>query len=91
MCLSIPSKIVSIDETLGVRRAVSLDLLAEPAAVGEYVLIHVGFAMEKIDTQYALESIEIYERIAKDMNEGKIASDEGDGGLKEMKFKANEL
>jgi len=98
MCLSIPSEIVSIDENnfatveiLGVRRAVSLDLLAEPATVGEYVLIHVGFAMEKIDTQYALESIEIYERIAKDMKEGKIASDEGDGGFEEMKFKANEL
>ncbi len=74
MCLSIPSKIISIDEnnfatveTLGVRRGVSLDLLPEPAAVGEYVLIHVGFAMEKIDTQRAKESIEIYEQIAKQM------------------------
>ena len=37
------------------------------AGVGEYVLIHVGFAMEKIDTQRAKESIEIYEQIAKQM------------------------
>lgn len=75
MCLSIPSKIISIDEnnfatveTLGVRRGVSLDLLPEPATVGEYVLIHVGFAMEKIDTKRAKESIEIYEQIAKQMS-----------------------
>ena len=61
MCLSIPSKVISIDEnnfaiveTLGVKRGVSLDLIADPVSVGDYVLIHVGFAMEKIDTKYAL-------------------------------------
>ena len=88
MCLSIPSKVISIDEnnfaivdTMGVRRGVSLDLIAEPVAVGDYVLIHVGFAMEKIDTQYALESLKIYEQIADDMQNGKILADEGDMGL----------
>lgn len=88
MCLSIPSKVISIDEnnfaivdTMGVRRGVSLDLIAEPVAVGDYVLIHVGFAMEKIDTQYALESLKIYEQIANDMQNGKISADEGDMGL----------
>ena len=52
MCLSIPSKVISIDEnnfatveTLGVKRGVSLDLIGEPVGVGDYVLIHVGFAM----------------------------------------------
>ena len=64
MCLSIPSKVISIDEnnfatveTLGVRRGVSLDLISEPVNIGDFVLIHVGFAMEKIDTQIALESL----------------------------------
>ena len=63
MCLSIPSKVLSIDEnnfaiveTLGVKRGVSLDLIGEPVAVGEYILIHVGFAMSKIDTEQALAS-----------------------------------
>ena len=48
MCLSIPSKVISIDEnnfaiveTLGVKRGVSLDLIADPVSVGDYVLIHV--------------------------------------------------
>ena len=49
MCLSIPSKVIEIDEnnvatveTLGVTRKVSLDLISEEVKVGEYVLIHVG-------------------------------------------------
>ena len=79
MCLSIPSKVIEIDEnnvatveTLGVTRKVSLDLISEDVKVGEYVLIHVGYAMQKIDTQFALESLEVYKQIADDMNAGKI-------------------
>ena len=92
MCLSIPSKVISIDEnnfatveTLGVRRGVSLDLISEPVSVGEYVLIHVGFAMEKIDTQIALESLKIYEQIAEQMNNGEIDENDGDMGLANFK------
>ena len=79
MCLSIPSKVIEIDEnnvatveTLGVTRKVSLDLISEEVKVGEYVLIHVGYAMQKIDTQFALESLEVYQKIAEDMDAGKL-------------------
>ena len=79
MCLSIPSKVIEIDEnnvatveTLGVTRKVSLDLISEEVNVGEYVLIHVGYAMQKIDTQFGLESLEVYQKIAEDMDAGKI-------------------
>ena len=79
MCLSIPSKVIEIDEnnvatveTLGVTRKVSLDLISDEVKVGEYVLIHVGYAMQKIDTQFALESLEVYKQIAEDMDAGKI-------------------
>ena len=79
MCLSIPSKVIEIDEnnvatveTLGVTRKVSLDLISEEVKVGEYVLIHVGYAMQKIDTQFALERLEVYQKIAEDMDAGKI-------------------
>ena len=79
MCLSIPSKVIEIDEnnvatveTLGVTRKVSLDLISDEVKVGEYVLIHVGYAMQKIDTQFALESLEVYKKIAEDMDAGKI-------------------
>lgn len=91
MCLSIPSKVLSIDEnnfaiveTLGVKRGVSLDLIGEPVAVGEYVLIHVGFAMSKIDTEQAIESLKMYQQIADDMANGAIDESEGDLGLNAM-------
>jgi len=72
MCLAIPSKVLSIDEnnmaevdTLGVKRKVSLDLVPEEVNIGDYVLIHVGYAMGKIDEKEALESLEIYKQLAK--------------------------
>lgn len=92
MCLSIPSRVIEIDEqnvalveTLGVKRRVSLDLISEDVSVGDFVLIHVGFAMEKIDTKIALESLEIYRQIAQDMQDGVIDQNEGDMGLSELK------
>ncbi|QKF92176.1 HypC/HybG/HupF family hydrogenase formation chaperone [Campylobacter sp. CCUG 57310] len=94
MCLSIPSKVLEVDEnnvalveTLGVQRRVSLDLIGETVEAGEYVLIHVGYAMEKIDTKYALESLEIYRQIAADMASGEIDEEEGDMGLSDMRDK----
>jgi len=87
MCLSIPSKVVEIDEnnmatvdTMGVKRQVTLDLIGEPVEVGEYVLIHVGFAMNKISVEEAKESIRIYEDIISQMNDGDIDEEEGDMG-----------
>jgi hydrogenase expression/formation protein HypC len=71
MCLAIPSKVLKITDdnmaevdTLGVKRVVSLDLMPEPVSVGDYVLIHVGYAMGKIDEKEALESIEVYKQLA---------------------------
>lgn len=63
MCLAIPSKIVDINEhniaTIdvdGVRRTTSL-LLLEDAAVGDYVIVHAGFAISKVDEEAAMESL----------------------------------
>lgn len=85
MCLSIPSKVVEIDEnnmatvdTMGVKRKVTLDLIGEKVEVGEYILIHVGFAMNKISEEEALASIETYKEIVDMMNEGEIDEEEGD-------------
>ncbi len=76
MCLSIPSKIEHIDEnniatvdTMGVKRKVSLDLIDEPVEIGDFVLIHVGFAMNKIDKERALDSLELYKEIVQKMEE----------------------
>ncbi|TKB54696.1 HypC/HybG/HupF family hydrogenase formation chaperone [Ferrimonas aestuarii] len=71
MCLSIPSKVVQLHpedttatvDTMGVTRRVSTHLINEPLAIGDYVLIHVGFAMNKIDNEAAQESLELYKEI----------------------------
>lgn len=71
MCLSIPSQVVAIDaehqsvtvDTLGVRRDVSSHLMTDPLEVGDYVLIHIGFVMNKIDQQDAKQSLELYQEI----------------------------
>ncbi len=76
MCLSIPSKIVKIDEnnlaivdTMGVKREVSLDLISEKLEVGDYILIHVGYAMGKIDKDRALDSLKAYEEMIEVMKQ----------------------
>ncbi len=77
MCLSIPSKIKSIDkemnicivDTMGVERGASLDLIDQDVVVGDYVLLHIGFAMNKIDEADALASLEVYREIIDKMEE----------------------
>jgi hydrogenase expression/formation protein HypC len=76
MCLSIPSKVVSFGadnmatvDTLGVERVVSLDLMPTPVVIGDYVLIHIGYAINKIDEEDALLSIETFKEIIAQMDE----------------------
>lgn len=69
MCLAIPGKIVELDsqnaqqavvDVAGVRRKVDLGLLQdEPPALGDWVLIHVGFAMSKISEADAVDQMRI--------------------------------
>jgi hydrogenase expression/formation protein HypC len=62
MCLAIPSMIVKIEDEMatidvdGVTRKASL-LLVEDARVGDYVIVHAGFAIRKIDEEAARESL----------------------------------
>lgn len=69
MCLAIPSKIIQIDDDMGtidvdgVRRRASL-LLLEDAKVGDYVIVHAGFAIHKIDEQAAMESLKLLKEAA---------------------------
>ena len=65
MCLAIPALItekksdnLATTEILGVTREVALDLTPQ-ANVGDYVLVHAGFAIEVVDEQFALETIEL--------------------------------
>jgi hydrogenase expression/formation protein HypC len=69
MCLAIPSKIVKIDDSMGTidvdgfRRSCSL-LLVEDAKVGDWVIVHAGFALHKIDEAAAQASLKILKEAA---------------------------
>ncbi|HKP11510.1 MAG TPA: HypC/HybG/HupF family hydrogenase formation chaperone [Blastocatellia bacterium] len=73
MCLAIPGKIVEIVdeenqiakvEVGGVRRNVNIGMLdKDDARVGDYVLIHVGFAMSKVDEKEAEETLRLLEEL----------------------------
>jgi hydrogenase expression/formation protein HypC len=70
MCLAIPSIITRIDgltatiDVAGVQRQTNLMLL-EDAQVGEYVIVHAGFAIQKLDADAALETLELLRQAAK--------------------------
>ena len=67
MCLAIPAQIVAIDEASeratamvdNVKVEVSLALV-EDIAVGDYVLVHVGYALNKIDEEEALKTLDLF-------------------------------
>ncbi|NHJ40706.1 MAG: HypC/HybG/HupF family hydrogenase formation chaperone [Asgard group archaeon] len=70
MCLAIPAKVVKIisDDLIlvdfgGVQREVKSTLLDEKLELNDYVLVHIGFAMSKIDEKEALETLKILAEI----------------------------
>jgi hydrogenase expression/formation protein HypC len=78
MCLSIPSRVVEVSEdktmcrvdTMGVQREANLMMMGEDdIKIGDYVLLHIGFVMNKIDEEEALASIETYKEILELMDE----------------------
>lgn len=63
MCVGVPMQVVSIDgddavaEIDGVRRAASLMLLDETVQVGDYVIVHAGFVISRLDEEQARETL----------------------------------
>ncbi len=80
MCLAIPGKVLEIDRSAtpvmgnvsfgGIQKRVCLDWIPE-VQVGEYVIVHVGFAISKMNEQEALETLKLFEEM--------------EGGLDELK------
>jgi hydrogenase expression/formation protein HypC len=74
MCLAVPGKILTIDDAAGLRQAriqfggitrvASLELVPE-AQVGDYVLVHVGFAISRINEEEAKQTLADLETMAR--------------------------
>lgn len=72
MCIAVPSKIIAIANAMatidvqGARREVSLMLLPDEAEIGDYVLVHAGFAIQLIDSEAGVETLALFDQILKD-------------------------
>ena len=71
MCLAIPAKITEIrDDRMatvdvnGVQQVVSVELL-EDVVVGDYVIMHVGYALNKLDPEEAARTLEVFEEFGR--------------------------
>lgn len=70
MCLAIPAEVIEIQDDMAtvkvgeaIRKA-SLMLLPESAAIGDYVIVHAGFALHKVDPIEAQESLRLLRELA---------------------------
>ena len=76
MCLSIPAKITSIDKALDaatvalgdVSKQISLALV-EDADIGDYVLVHVGYALNKISPEEAKRTLRLMKEVGDDFED----------------------
>ncbi len=69
MCLGVPGKVIEIDKNVakvevgGLLRDISLDICPE-VSIGDYVLIHTGFAIHRLDEKDAMETIDLLRQLA---------------------------
>lgn len=74
MCLAMPAKVIEIKDNIaivdfgGIRREARIDFVKD-VKVGDYVIVHTGFAIEKLDEKAALESLKAWEEIMRAMEE----------------------
>jgi hydrogenase expression/formation protein HypC len=75
MCLAIPMEVKAIDgncavvEYEGARREVRLEIIDERPEIGDYVIIHAGFALHRIDEEEAQESLRYWKEILANASE----------------------
>ena len=68
MCLAVPLKLIEINgndavgESMGMRRRLRVDFIENPQP-GDYVIVHAGFAIERLPEQQALDDLEAWEEV----------------------------
>ncbi len=73
MCLAIPSKVVEIKDQVaivdvqGAQREANLMLMPDDVAIGDYVLVHAGFAIQKVDKAAALDALQLINEMIEQM------------------------
>jgi hydrogenase expression/formation protein HypC len=70
MCLAVPLRVIQIENQIatvdlyGAKQEVSLLILPEEVKIGDYVLVHAGFAIQKLDEEAAMETLSLLREMA---------------------------
>jgi hydrogenase expression/formation protein HypC len=81
MCLGIPGRVIQVEpltalvDIWGVKKRVRLEIVDEVVRPGDYVLIHVGFAIRRIPPEEVQETLALYDQLIKAADEDLMASD----------------
>jgi hydrogenase expression/formation protein HypC len=81
MCLGVPGRVIEIEELTasvdfwGVKRKVRLETVDEPVQVGDYLLVHVGFAIRRIPPEQIEETLELYNQLVTAASQDLMAAD----------------
>jgi len=81
MCLGVPGRVIEVSgfsasvDFWGVKRQVRLETVDEPVQPGDYVLIHVGFAIRRIPKEQAEETLALYDELIQAEEQDLMAGD----------------
>ncbi|MDD4902918.1 MAG: HypC/HybG/HupF family hydrogenase formation chaperone [Candidatus Bipolaricaulis sp.] len=73
MCLAAPARVISVSgktavvDYQGVQTTARLDTLGEPVAIGDYVLVHTGFAIQRLTTEDAEETLRLFDELSQSL------------------------
>lgn len=71
---------VATIDVYGARRDISLLLMPEEVVLGDYVLVHAGFAIQKVQEEYAVESLKLIKEVFSDASEVPFIGEIAEGG-----------
>ena len=80
MCLGVPGRVVEVNGLValvdfwGTRRKVRLETVDQPVQPGDYVLVHVGFAIRRIPEEEVAETLAFYEQLIRMAEEADLMS-----------------
>lgn len=81
MCLAVPSRIIEIDnfratvDVYGARREINLMLMPEEVVLGDYVLVHAGFAIQKVEQEAANDALKLISTIIEELEKEEAEED----------------
>lgn len=91
MCLGVPGKVVESNEDYaivdfwGVRKPVRLEIVDEPVKPGDYVLVHVGFAIRRIPEEQVAETLAFYDGLIRAAEEEDLMARDIQGEIEAAK------